>query len=53
LTDICLHAVAGGRDARCDEEPGADEYDRRGDESGERVADGDDDVEPFGVSVNW
>ena len=45
LAEIWLHAVAGGGDARRDDESCADEYDARGDESGERVADGGGHVE--------
>src|SRR5271154_156354 len=35
LAEVWLHTVAGGRDARRDDEPCADEDDARGDESGE------------------
>src|SRR5262249_40858094 len=46
LVQIWEHTVAGGGDARGDEEACADEDDARGEESGERVADdGDGHVE--------
>ena len=40
LAEIWLHTVAGGGDARRDDESCADEDDAHADESGERVADG-------------